>query len=151
MAWTHGELGRPCSHPLASWGLEPMTSRTRFPVASSVTSEARVPQLAALCCPDGWGTQEDGGVSSLGGFPGVQPFSFCSAGLGVTASMPTASAHHLPENGPCPCLTLSRTCGRSQGPGAQKPRTAWSCSVCGWAAVFLSYVYLRTLKGAPAQ
>lgn len=48
-------------------------------------------QLAARCCPDVWGTQEDRGVSSLGGFPGGQPFSLrarqaqAMAGLRVTA------------------------------------------------------------------
>jgi hypothetical protein len=36
---------------------------------------AGVPQLAALCHPDVLGTQQDKGLSSLGGCPGVQPLS----------------------------------------------------------------------------
>lgn len=49
-------------------------------------------------------------------------------------------------HGLCPCLMLSLACGRSQG-----PRTAWACSACSWAAVFLRCVHLRTLQGARAQ
>ena len=67
-------LGR-ISSPWLPWDKMPTVFQAHYPgcIISDVWG-----QRASISSPDGWGTQEDRGVSGLGGFPGVQPLSLLS-------------------------------------------------------------------------